>query len=62
MKKQPHPSKITSFRQHKKIDKETFAKEREQGDLIPHLAGSLDDLVDQYNKTFSNLIDKYTPL
>ena len=62
MKKPPLPTKTMSFRQYKKIDKEEFTQKLEQSDLIAHPADSLDDLVGQYNKTLSNLIDKYAPL
>ena len=62
MKNPTLSTKIISFRQYKKIDKEEFVQQLEQSDLIAHPANSRDDLVKQYNKTLPNFIYKYAPL
>ena len=62
LKKPPLPKKTISYRQYKKIDKEEFKLDLEQSDLIVHPADSLDELIDQYNRTLTMLIDKYAPL
>ena len=48
MEKPPLHTKIISYRQYKEINKEEFAQELEESDLIAHLADLIDDLVEQY--------------
>jgi exonuclease III len=62
LKRPPLPKKTVSFRQYKKIDKQDFQSDLEKADLITTPADTLDELIHQYNKSLTELIDKYAPL
>ena len=62
LKKPPLPTKTITFWQYKKIDKERFLADLEESNLIKEPVDTLEELIDQYNSTLCDLLNKHAPL
>jgi exonuclease III len=61
--KKPEPlRKSISYRKLKDVDPEQFGNDIQSSSLITHPAAELDDLVDQYNKELSCILNDHAPL
>jgi len=56
------PTKTMSYRKYRSIDKDAFANDLRASHLIIDPPNDLDQLVDLYNNTLIDLIDKHAPL
>jgi hypothetical protein len=60
--KPPLPREMHTYRSYKSVEPAVLAAELEASSLLQNPPGDLDALIDQYNRTLSELIDKHAPL
>ena len=60
--KPPLPRKVCTHWSYKSLDPAKLEAEVEECDLVQNPVHDLDGLIRQYNTTFSNIIDKHSPL
>jgi hypothetical protein len=60
--KPPLPQEVRAYRSYKSVEPADLLGEVEASSLLQNPSDDLDVLIDQYNRTLSELIDKYAPL
>jgi len=62
LSKPGYPKKTISYRKFANIDKEQFKEDLKHSNLLSSLEKDLDALVDQYNTTLTEILDRHAPL